>query len=211
MSQQKAKITLHGYIGKKLGKARWDLAVKSVGEAIRAIDVLTKNQLTKLLYNYDKLGVRYKVLINGKHYKPEHKDDVEKYTQSGLTIKRTLKSLDIIPILKGSGKGLDIFLTILGAILVIVGLYVGGPYGGFIAAAGLGLLGAGVAGLLAKPPKPNPIAPSTENYLFNGPTNVVGEGRPVPVGYGTMLVGSQRIAASFKVSFELADNLENVS
>ena len=28
------------------------------------------------------------------------------------------------------------------------------------------------------------------SYLFNGPVNTVGEGGPVPVGYGTLMVGS---------------------
>jgi predicted phage tail protein len=33
-------------------------------------------------------------------------------------------------------------------------------------------------------------------YLFDGPANVLGEGGPVPVGYGRMKVGSQTIELS---------------
>jgi hypothetical protein len=74
-----------------------------------------------------------------------------------------------------------------------------------VALAGLSLIAAGVTSLLAKPP---PLLPfnaqqaTTQNqgaigqgggpqsYLFNGPVNTVGEGGPVPVGYGTLMVGS---------------------
>lgn len=203
--KQKAQILLRGYLGEKLGKNEWNLAVKSVGEAIRAIDVLTKNALSKLLYTYDKLGVRYKVLINGNQYKAEHGNNLEDYKDSGLTIKRTLKSLEIIPILKGSGFA-DVLLTIVGAILIIAAIYVGGPYGALLFVVGAGLFGAGLANLLAKPPDVGEIEQKSENYLFNGPANVIGEGRPVPVGYGTLKVGSQRIAASYKVVFESAEH-----
>ena len=35
--------------------------------------------------------------------------------------------------------------------------------------------------------------------LFAGPQNIVGEGGPVPVGYGRLVVGSQVISASYVI------------
>ena len=39
----------------------------------------------------------------------------------------------------------------------------------------------------------------TPSYLFDGPTNVVGEGGPVPVGYGRLLIGSTAIHGVMQV------------
>jgi predicted phage tail protein len=58
---------------------------------------------------------------------------------------------------------------------------------------------------------PDPIgqgsAPGAANtrgsvpYLFNGPVNTVGEGGPVPVGYGQLVIGSNNVFASYDLSY----------
>jgi predicted phage tail protein len=37
---------------------------------------------------------------------------------------------------------------------------------------------------------------SKPNYLFDGPSNILGEGGPVPIGYGKMKIGSQTVEVS---------------
>jgi hypothetical protein len=57
---------------------------------------------------------------------------------------------------------------------------------------------------------PDPIgqgsAPGTNSrgtvpYLFNGPNNTVGEGGPVPVGYGELIIGSNNVFASYDINY----------
>jgi predicted phage tail protein len=96
---------------------------------------------------------------------------------------------------------------------------------------GLGLVAGGVSSFLSKPPSldlgsldsgggttdpgfqgqtPDPIgqgnAPGTNSrgsvpYLFNGPANTVGEGGPVPVGYGELMIGSNNVFASYDIAY----------
>jgi hypothetical protein len=70
---------------------------------------------------------------------------------------------------------------------------------------GISLISVGVTNLLAKPPQhltyqAQQATTQTQgavgqnggpqSYLFNGPINLVGEGGPVPVGYGQLMIGS---------------------
>jgi predicted phage tail protein len=41
----------------------------------------------------------------------------------------------------------------------------------------------------------------TVPYLFNGPNNTVGEGGPVPVGYGELIIGSNNVFASYDINY----------
>ena len=84
--------------------------------------------------------------------------------------------------------------------------------------AGLSLLASGITALLAKPPPsipfnggqftppqgPGDISGSgggPSSYLFNGPVNLIGEGGPVPVGYGKLLVGSTVVLVNINVLY----------
>ena len=77
----------------------------------------------------------------------------------------------------------------------------------------LGLVALGVSMLLMKPPpmvSPQVIAnPSADfeaspgggggepSYTFSGPVNTVGEGGPIPIGYGRLIIGSQQVFSSY--------------
>ncbi|SPA17263.1 tail assembly protein [Cupriavidus taiwanensis] len=88
-----------------------------------------------------------------------------------------------------------------GSLLIPVGMTVFGMgVAGMVASVGLSLILSGVASLLTPKPKA-PGSGSLEkpedmpSAYFNGAVNTVEPGHPVPVGYGTMMVGSQVISA----------------
>jgi len=212
------KITLHGKLGESIGKT-WRLAVNSVSEAVRAIEMNSKRKLFKFLYNNDKFGLKYRVLINGNDFLYSELPTIDKLntiTDSELACHiEDLKTIDIIPVMEGADKIGGIIGTVLGVILIVVGIILmvtpaTAPLGLGIIMAGLGLVAAGVINLLSKPPNGGDFreienAQGRTSYLFNGPENVTKEGGPVPLGYGRLLVGSQVISASYIVKNISAD------
>ncbi len=215
------KIKLHGDMGKTLGE-EWNLNVKSVGEAIRAIEMNTK-KLYKYIMSQGEFGGKYQVLINEEPFIPSPDlglENPETIRESELMIRnKNLRSIDIVPVLEGSdSKILSIVLVVIGVVLIATG--VGAP-GGLAAiglsstsviVAGIGLVAAGVFALLSQPPKFEDFREietgGKTSYLFSGPSNVVGEGGPVPLGYGHLLIGSQAISAAYAI---LQINAEDTS
>lgn len=227
------KIELHGILAEKLNKANWNLAINSVSEAIRAIEANT-GILYKNLYELDKQNIKYRILINKKDFKvfkPEEeiKNDFDKVMNSNLLTsfeEQVLESIDIIPILEGSGGGggfFQIIPIILGIALIFTGVGIAAsiPTFGLLAAslvvAGIGLAAVGFLALLSSPPPfvaPEFNSPDVAGsksgggkaYLFDGPTNTAGEGGPIPIGYGRLLIGSKTISATYTTSY-----IENIS
>ena len=200
------KIILHGELGEKIG-TEWNLAIESVGEAIRAIQVLSRDKLFPYLIENDKRGVGYKVVINGDVFEPEQKLDMshpETILESELVIKRKIETIDIVPVIQGA----EDFIGIIGGIILIALAFVFPQFAGFLVLAGLGLIAAGVMNLLSKPPKFEDFREikggGKVSYLFNGPQNTVKEGGPVPVGYGRLIVGSQVITATYEIAYREA-------
>jgi predicted phage tail protein len=208
-------INLHGPIGKVIGK-QFELAVSSVSEAISAINTITKNRFFAYLLDKDQKGAKYEVLINENHFISENPLDNEKasledVSKSDLVIKRTdLKTIDIVPVLDGSGGGgrggKGTVGIILGVLLVVVGVLLAPtPFGfltPYLVTAGIGLIAAGVAVLLTKAPQFEDFQEATNgksSYLFSGPANTVREGGPVPIGYGRLIVGSQVISTTYVI------------
>ena len=113
-----------------------------------------------------------------------------------------------------AGGGMKSIFAVFMAI-ILAPISGGGSLGllGMLAPAILGLVALGVSMLLMKPPpmvSPQSIAnPSADfeaspdsgggepSYTFNGPVNTVGEGGPVPIGYGRLIIGSQQIFSSY--------------
>lgn len=199
------QVKLHGDLGLHLCP-EWELAVSSVREAISAINTLTKNSFSNYFINNDKLRAKYRVLINGRDFlspEPEiNEHNSHLVTESELYMeKKDIKTIDIVPVLEAAdSKTGGIFGIIIGAILIVVGAVTGQVY---LAIAGLALIAGGATALLTRPPKSSfgRTAPDgkSQSYLFNGPTNTIGEGGPVPIGYGSLLVGSQVISSAFKI------------
>jgi predicted phage tail protein len=209
--QNLVNINLHGVLGESVGFQNWDVVANSLGECFRFIEMNSK-KFYKTLYDFDKKNIRYEVIINGRAFKPEREltlDNIKDVYESELMMKYDdLKTVDIVPVLEGANS--DIAQTILGVILIIVGVIFITTFGSVLIVAGLALLASGVVGLLTKPPKFEDFreieSGGKTSYLFSGPANVIGEGGPVPVGYGRLIVGSQVVSAAYVVrDFSTAD------
>ena len=212
------QIKLHGVLGEQF-QSEWKLNIESVAEAIHAIEVNTKRRFCKQLIENDKNDIKYRVLVNGEDVIDTRVMDInniESMRNCELTIKRKIEKIDIVPVIEGAGFFDDIgdwFNTIVGIGLAIYGLGTGSAALFF---AGVQLASQGIANLLAEPPEyedfrdieqPNKRA----SYLFNGATNTVNEGGPVPVGYGRLIVGSQVISVNQEVRYTAADDTSTIT
>jgi predicted phage tail protein len=207
------KITLFGVLGEHIGR-EWNLAIKSVAEATHAINTITKGRLHKFLYEQDKRGLKYRVLINGRDFEtnePLNPQKPQSIANSELMVQFNggLKTIDIVPVLGGAK---DVLTIIAGIVLIVIGvtmMMAGNPFGFALVMAGLGLVAAGVINLLSSPPKFEDFQEIKNggrvSYLFNGPQNATREGGPVPMGYGQLIVGSQVISASYEISQRSTD------
>lgn len=210
------KVKLHGILGEQVSSNTWDLHASSVGEAIRGIEMNTKKLFKALLEN-EKKGIKYKLIINNKNFHTKENIDVYENPENIKNIRNTelaarrknLKSIDIVPIIEGADSDILGILTIIaGVVLILVGALAEGVTGGLSTAliiAGIGLIAGGITSLLMKPPQFQDFreidgATGRTSYLFNGPENTTNEGGPVPIVYGRVLVGSQVISASYKIS-----------
>ena len=222
MNDSLATVKFHGDLGKSIGRDTWKLAVQSVGEAINAVENQCKILCKKLMEN-DKKNIKYRVLINGKDFVHDNEKDINKFEgleTSELVIKREIETIDIIPVVEGAGRdAADIFTTIIGAILVVAGLFlmtIPGmqAFGAGMVMAGIGLVAAGIANLLTPMPEFDDFRQieggGRPSYLFSGPANVIREGGPVFIGYGQLLVGSQVIQSSIETVDELNGNFMNL-
>ena len=141
-----------------------------------------------------------------------------------VMINEKLETLDIVPIIKGAGGGggnsttKGILAIVLAVILIASGigaaggvtfLGMAGAAGGTgatvlsaaLIGAGIGLAVTGITLLMMSPPKFDDFRKidgggGKPSYLFDGPSNILGEGGPVPVGYGRMKIGSQTVELS---------------
>lgn len=207
------KINLHGKLGKMFGKS-WNLEVNSVSEALRAIEANTGGLRKWIMNNASMFD--YEVLINNNPISYNNEPiTLENYTKSDLFVefKENLKQIDIVPVIVGSKKA----VAFIGAAVMFAAAFVFPPAAPFLIAGGLALAAAGVTMMLSKPP---PLVPYQDqqatvnkqsaiggggsgpiSYLFNGPVNTVGEGGPVPIGYGELLIGSHNISTNYDIIY----------
>lgn len=216
---QLVNISIHGNIWNKMPKKAWNLAVKSCSEAIHAVNILTKNALFSNLLENDKKNIKYEILINKNpclFAEPPDVNNPESLLNSELVIEYpNLKTIDIVPVIEGANA--DIGMIIGGIALVAIGAFTFGSTAfagaallkGALIFGGIGLIAAGIINLLSTPPKLEDFKGASKrgSYLFNGPENVVGEGGPVPLVYGQLLVGSQTVASTYDITSQNAANL----
>lgn len=176
-------VKLSGELGKKYGRVHY-FDVATPAEAIRALSVNFKGFHQELMTAHER-NVGYKVITGG--------EALEKAEDALLPASKEIK---IIPVIMGSGAAARI---VLGAALVVVGLATGTAP--LVSVGGALALG-GVVELLSPVPR-SPGTPerpeNTASYLFNGPVNTTGQGHPVPIGYGRLIVGGALISAGISV------------
>ena len=227
MKQKLTQVNLHGILGDAVGHKTWNLAIKTVGQAMNAIEILSGRKLFKNLVENDKKGIKYRVLINGRDFlhdkaNPPSANDPNSIANSELIAKiKNLETIDVVPILEGAGQDfMDIFTIIVGVILIIVGFVIsigsGGlltPFGAVLVIAGLGLIAAGVINLLSQPPELQEFRDRQKtSFLFSGPVNTVNEGGRIPIGYGRAMIGSSVISAAYDIGyFDANDNFRIVN
>ena len=112
-----------------------------------------------------------------------------RYLEQGLN--QHLKdnsTVHFTPVLKGSKKA-GLFQTIVGAVMVVVGAVFQQYY---LVGAGIGLMAGGVAQMLTKMPSMSTgkDAERKQSTSFSNLSNMAAQGRPMPLAYGRIRVGS---------------------
>nr|DAX33829.1 MAG TPA: tail assembly protein [Caudoviricetes sp.] len=94
-------------------------------------------------------------------------------------------------VLKGSKKA-GLFQTIVGAVMVVVGVFTSWAGGAALIAGGIGLIAGGVAQMLTKMPSMSTgkDAERKQSTSFSNLSNMAAQGRPMPLAYGRIRVGS---------------------
>ena len=215
------EINLHGNCFNGL-KPKYRLKVKNASEALHAINILSGRKFYKQLLENDQKNIKYEVLINKNPCLFPEKPDINKpetiLNSELFADYETLKTIDIVPVIEGAEALInpfsDIHMVVSGIILVAVGVVLiatgaGAIFGVPLIFAGLGLLAAGIINLLTSPPKLEDFKGATRrgSYMFDGPQNTVGEGGPVPLIYGQLIVGSQVVVQTYGITNENAGDL----
>jgi len=185
-------VVLLGALGEEFGRNhRFD--VKSLPEAIRALNANFPKFQNSLMISSDK-GVGYRVML-GESWVV---DDDELLEPLG-----NRDSIMIVPAIVGSSGVAKIFL---GAALIGVSFIPGvGPItAGYFLATGIGLGLSGVVQLLTPLPQFGAYesADNKPSYIFTGAVNTNSQGQPIPIGYGTCIVGSAVVSAGLSVEVE---------
>lgn len=177
-------IRFHGVLREKFGK-EYRLCVSSTKEAMRLLAVQLEG-FEQFMLNAHKKGMRFAVF-----------QDKHNITENELDLNTGADLIRIMPIIVGAGGG-GLLQTVLGAVMVVVGVLITvGTLGGG-AALGAGLIGAGVGmmvGGIAQMLMPKVDTEDSNNngnktnYGFGGAVTTVAQGNPVPVLYGQRMIG----------------------
>ena len=175
-------IKLYGILAKKFGK-EYHLAVDNTREAMRALCVQVPGFEHFMLHAHEQ-GLEFAVF-----------QDKQNISETELDMSTSAKVIKVVPKVKGAGGAVQ---TIIGAVLVVVGVLVTvGTLGGGTAL-GAGLIGAGVGmmvggiAMMLMPKIENQDQNQDGNKAnkgFGGAVTTVAQGNPVPVLYGQREVG----------------------
>ena len=206
MREKLVEINIHGNCFPHI-KNKYKLVVKSCAEAFHAVNILTRNKFYSQLLENDKKSIKYEVLINKNPFlydenNPPDINNPESLKNTELTMGFPgLETIDLVPVIEGAE---DVGLIIAGILIIALtwSTGIGGYEGGAFVMAGLGLIAVGIINLLTTPPKLEDFKGPTRrgSYLFDGPENTVGEGGPVSLAYGQLLVGSSTIATTYNTT-----------
>ena len=175
-------IKLYGILAKKFGK-EFRLDVENTREAMRALCVQVPGFEHFMLHAHEQ-GLEFAVF-----------QDKQNISETELDMSTSAKIIKVVPKVRGAGGAVQ---TILGAVLVVVGIVVTGMSFGSAGAVGAGLIGAGIGMMVGGIAQM--LMPKIENQDqnqdgnkankgFGGAVTTVAQGNPVPVLYGQREVG----------------------
>lgn len=188
MQEIMTQIELGGLLGKCFGKTHYRL-ISTIHEAPRALAATIKG-FEQYMISSQRRGITYAVFRGKKNIS---KDD--------LSFPVTEEVIRIVPIIIGSKKA-GLLQTILGAVLVVVGVFTSAYGGGALIGAGVGMMAGGIVQMLS--PQPAGLASKQDadnraSYAFGGVTNTAAQGYPVPILYGKRRIGGAIISAGIYV------------
>lgn len=188
MQEIMSRIELGGHLGKTFGKVHHRL-ISKMSEACVAL-AKTLPGFEQYMISSKRRGLTYSVFRGKINI---GKDDLGHHV-SGEVIR-------IIPVIIGSKKA-GLLQTILGAVLVVVGV-ITSPYGGgVLIGPGVALMAGGIVQMLSPQPAGLASKQSADNrasYAFGGVTNTAAQGYPVPLLYGRRRIGGAIISAGIYV------------
>lgn len=175
-------IKLYGVLAKKFGK-EFRLDVENTREAMRALCVQVPGFEHFMLYAHEQ-GLEFAVF-----------QDKQNISETELDMSTSAKVIKVVPKVRGAGGAVQ---TILGAVLVVVGIVVTGMSFGSAGAVGAALIGAGVGMMVGGIAQM--LMPKIENqdqnqdgnkanFGFGGAVTTIAQGNPVPVLYGQREIG----------------------
>ena len=175
-------IKLYGVLAKKFGK-EFRLEVENTREAMRALCVQIPGFEHFMLHAHEQ-GLRFAVF-----------QDKQNISESELDMHTDAKVIKIVPRIVGAGGDNGVLQTILGAVMVVVGIVAmayGQAWGANLVGAGIGMMVGGIAQMLM--PKIDNTQDQNQdgnkaNKGFGGAVTTVAQGNPVPVLYGQREVG----------------------
>jgi predicted phage tail protein len=203
-------VRLHGHLEEKYG-SEFQFEAATVREVIDALQA----NFDDFTEEFIKDQRAYNILV-----------DAEAQEIAGCVLPiKTDSTIDIIPVIGGAGFLKALGLIIIGAILIVatsgagLGFLASAAAGGSafsglaglavsaigavgattVAALGWGLALAGVASLLAGPDGPD--GGGAKSSSLSQTDNIIGQGMPIPVGYGRLMLGSFVISATSTSSY----------
>lgn len=194
-------IYIKGILGKKFGTF-FKAKISSAISALKLIDA-NKYGFIDEIKNLNKKNINYTIICDGEILKTNHE----------FFQKKSIKNIYIIPYIIGFGEavavGMGLVIAETGK-LTLTGAIVAGAVNAVIASA----ISLGVSFLMSSinsqtSPQLNrqqiavggatsTIESKGKSYIFSNSNNAVSQGASVPVGYGTMIIGSRLISASIK-------------
>lgn len=178
-------VKLYGDLGARFGRV-FVLDVRTPREAVHALC----SQLRGLRQYFIEHGTQ-KFRVRG----------LQEYSEHELHFPQSTGVLKIVPLIEGAGAWGKI---VGGAVLAVAGLFIP-VVGGAVTSLGIALALGGVSQLLA-PRNAGTATPekaeNTPSLAFDGAVNTMGQGGPVPLGYGRLLVGSQIVSVGFSTNNE---------
>lgn len=210
-------IKLYGVLGQQFGR-EFKLDVANTREAMRALSVQIAG-FEKFMLHAHEQGLQFAVFLKSKNSNkkrgkksPSIYDHETKRLITGdnigeeqLDMNTEADVIHVVPRVVGAGGNNGILQTVLGAVLVVVGVLVtvgtlggGAPLGAALIGSGIGMMLGGIAMMLmpkAENTKDQNQDGNKANKGFGGAVTTVAQGNPVPVLYGQREVGGFIVSA----------------